>query len=98
MLRDEVLRLVVHPLDVGLKLFRLDAPLTAPADLDRGQVALAHECVDLRAGHTKHFRNIRQRQKAWRHGGQCGTPSRREPRSAHSMWTTMAAPGRCGAT
>ena len=46
-LRDEAVRLVVHPLDVVLELGDLHAPLAAAADLDRPQLAAPHQRIDL---------------------------------------------------
>ena len=47
MLVHERPRLVVQALDVGLQLAVLDSPLPAPAELDGGQIAAAHQRVHL---------------------------------------------------
>ena len=90
----KVSRLVVHPLDVGLELGRLDPPLAAAADLDGHQVAAPDQRVDLRARGVEHLGDVGQRQEARRRP--CGhgvTPRDRDVRRPPRLWT-----GACGWT
>src|SRR5689334_16692751 len=66
---------VAHPrgcflvpcLDVFLELGALDAPLTAPTDLDRGQFAAADHVVDLRVRDVELGRYVGQQQESRLH-------------------------------
>ena len=60
---DELVGVGVRPLDVGLELAGLDAPLTAAADLDRLELLATHERVDLRAGDVQHLGHVGQLQE-----------------------------------
>ena len=57
---------VVHPLDEGLELGRLDPPLAAAADLDGLQLLAPDQGVDLRARGVEHLGHVGQRQEARR--------------------------------
>ena len=79
---DERPGLGVHPLDELLELGPLDAPLAAPADLDRRQVAAPDQGVDLRAGGVEHLGDVGERQEAGVVGHGAIVPPTRAPRDA----------------
>ena len=63
-LGDEVAGLVVHPRDVALELVALDPPLAAAADLDRLELAVAHERVGLRRRDVEDLGDVGKGQEA----------------------------------
>src|SRR5262247_4169699 len=63
-LLDEAAGLGVLPLDVGLELTRLDPPLPAATDLDRGEIAAPDQRIGLGGRDVEHFRDVAQRQEA----------------------------------
>src|SRR3954451_4416409 len=60
---DELAGLLVEPGDVVLELARLDPPLPAAADLDRLDVAAAHQRVDLGRGDVENLGDVGQLQE-----------------------------------
>ena len=64
---DQAAGLGVHPLDVVLELDGLHAPLAAAADLDRRQVAAAHQGVGLGGGDVEDLGHLGQGDEAAGH-------------------------------
>ena len=63
---EELPRLVVHLVDIGLKLRPFDSPLTASADLDGLEFPVADERIRLGRLDIQHVRHVSQGQKAFR--------------------------------
>ena len=86
--------LLVHPLDEGLELDRLHPPLTAPADLQRAQVAAPDQGVDLGGRGGEDLRDVGEGQETrfavtGSHGPHYASVCRRWSRlGAVWLWTT----------
>jgi hypothetical protein len=65
--RNKIPGLVVHALDVGLKLLRLNPPLAAAPDLDRGKLPRSNEGIGLGSRDIQGFGHVCQGQEAFTH-------------------------------
>lgn len=72
---DEPVSVGVGPLDVGLELVRLDAPLSPAADLDGAELAATYQRVDLGAGDVQDLGHVGQLEepRRWVHTRNCAT-------------------------
>jgi len=85
-LRHELAGLVIHALDISLKLSVLDSPLAATADLDGFELPGTHQRIGLGRGDVEHLRNIGQGEKArLRHSHSLTSSGPRKGEVIHSL-------------